>query len=319
MPCHCDDRANKLRQCVLYFLELEIRNRSAGAALDLYFRVAEAEAKDELLDLGIRDLGTAYEQAKSVAEKGFKLPIELASLARQRLDAETDRVRVRSGLVDLNVRLKGLIGQEDLPLNEQLWPDADFTVNYSPVDVEAAIANAMNQRAELLLLRTLARDLDAKTLPVVREFLQGVAAGLGKQAKSKSPVGQLYDSLKAIVTLYAAERGLRAGQLEQLIADREAAIATEVRQAAGQVAIHAQLVDLGRQRVDSNQARVQEMNDRLEKSAATFLDVLQAKLDWYKARAAFTGDVMGWHRAMAELRRAQGVLVAECCGRAGNQ
>jgi hypothetical protein len=35
-------------------------------------------------------------------------------------------------------------------------------------------------------------------------------------------------------------------------------------------------------------------------------------LEWFKARAALTSDVMGWHRSCARLRLAQGVLVAEC-------
>ena len=89
-------------------------------------------------------------------------------------------------------------------------------------------------------------------------------------------------------------------------------MAGEVRQALAQLVTQGQLVDLERQRVLGWQARVQEMQNRLAKSESTFLDVLQAKLEWYKARAALTADVMGWHRACAQLRLAQGVLVAEC-------
>ena len=64
------------------------------------------------------------------------------------------------------------------------------------------------------------------------------------------------------------------------------------------------------------QTRVQEVEDRLGKGESTFLDLLSAKLDWYKARASLTADIMGWHRAQAQLRLAQGVLVMECseCG-----
>jgi hypothetical protein len=313
LPRHCDDRANNLRRCILYYTELEIRNRSAGTALDLYFQIAEAEAKDDLLSLGRDALTGAYDQAKDVADKGFKLPIELASLQRQQLEAGADRIRLHEALLDLNGKLKMLIGQDDLPVDEWLWPASDFQISYEPIDPDAALRTALNQRAELQLLRTLSRDLDAKTLPVIREFLKGLNTSLGAQAQSDSPLGKLADAIKAILTSHALERALRSNQIDQLLAEREKAVTNEVRLALTQLMTHSRLVDLERQRVLAWQARVQEMQDRLAKSEATFLDVLQAKLDWYKSRAALTAGVMGWHRAYARLRLAQGVLVAECC------
>jgi hypothetical protein len=310
--CHCDDRANKLHQSILYFTELEIRNRSAGAALDLYFQIAEAEAKDDLLALGRDSLAGAYVQAKDVADKGFKLPIELASLQRQQLEAGADRIRLHGALLDLNGKLKMLIGQHNLPVDEWLWPAGDFKISYDPIDPETAIRVALDQRAELRLLRVLSRDLDAQTLPVVRDFLKGLNAALGAQASSNSPLGKLAQLTKGILTAQAAERALRSNQIDQLLAERENAVTNEVRLALTQLVTQGQLVDFDRQRVLAWQARVQEMEDRLAKSEATFLDVLQAKLEWFKARAALTSDVMGWHRACARLRLAQGVLVAEC-------
>lgn len=314
MPCHCDDRANRLRQCILYYTELEIRNRSAGAALELFYRIAEYEAKDDLLALGRTALGGAYDQAKDVADKGFKLPIELASLQRQQMEADADRVRVQGALLDFNARLKGLIGHDQLPIEERLWPDADVGVSYEPIDVEAAIQVALRQRAELQLLRILDRDLDAKTLPVVRAFLQGVNGSLGATAVSHSPVGKMFAAIKALVTRRSAEQDQRSDQIQQLLDEREQAVATEVRQAVAQLATQGQLVDFDRQRVLAWEARVKEVEDRLAKSESTFLDVLQAKLEWYKARAALTADVMAWHRAQVQLRLAQGVFVGECCG-----
>lgn len=312
-PCRCDDRVNKLRQCILYYAELEARNRAAGSALDLYFRIAESEAKDDLLVLGRNDLAGAHEQAKSLADSGFKLPIELASLERQQLEAEADRTRLQGALIELNSKLKGLVGQNDLPIEEQLWPSADFAISYAPIDVEFAVQTALSQRAELQLLRTLNGELDAKTLPVVREFLKGLNPALGTQAKANTRFGRLCLTFKVLLTRHAAERSERSDQLEELLAEREKAIADEVRQDIAILIVQSQLVDQDRRNVLAWAARVQEMENRQAKSAATFLDVLQAKLDWYKARATFTADVMAWHRAMAQLRTAQGVLVSECC------
>jgi outer membrane efflux protein len=313
LPCHCDDRASKLKQCILYYAELEARNRSAGAALELFYRIAEFEVKDDLLAAGIAAVGGGYDQAKSVADQGFKLPIELESLHRQQLDARADRVRVQAALTEFNGKLKGLIGQSDLPFCERLWPGADFAISLAPIDADAAIQTALAERAELKLLRTLNCELDARTLPVIREFLKGLNAALGAQALSNSPLGRMVDSVKLLLTRHALEKALRSGQIEQLLAEREKAVADEVRQAIAQINAQGQLVDLERQRVLAWQARVQEVEDRLGQGESTFLDLLSAKLDWYKARASLTAGIMGWHRAQVQLRLAQGVLVMECC------
>jgi outer membrane protein TolC len=289
---------------------LEIRNRSAGAALDLFFRIAEAEIKDDLLALGGTALAGAYRQAKDLADRGFKLPIELGSLDRQRLEAAADRTRLQGALIDLNSKLKGLIGQDNLPIDEHLWPASVPTINYAPIDPEAAIQQALEQRAELQLLRILQCRLDAKSLPVVREFLKGFNASLGVPEGANSPLGQL----SAAVSAHASERAVRYDQIHQLLAEREKAVANEVRDALSQLKVQGQLVDLDRQRVLAWQARVHEMEDRLDKGEANFLDVLNSRLEWYKARAALAADVTGWHRAEVQLRLAQGVLVGECCG-----
>lgn len=105
---------------------------------------------------------------------------------------------------------------------------------------------------------------------------------------------------------------MRSGQLQQLLSDRERAVADEVRQALAAIATNFQLIDLDRRRSVSMQARVQEMRDRADRGAASFLDVVQAELESYKIRAALIGDIMAWHRACVQLRTAQGLLVCEC-------
>src|SRR5262245_37200781 len=53
---HCDVAANQLRLAVFDNTAQEARNRNAGSALELYFKLAEAEAQADLLDLTRADL-----------------------------------------------------------------------------------------------------------------------------------------------------------------------------------------------------------------------------------------------------------------------
>src|SRR5262249_27154738 len=167
----------------------DTRNRSAGYALDLYYRLAESEAKADLLDKAVADLADAVRHGRDLMQQGFKLPIDLTTLQRQEIDARADRISLAAGIAELNSRLKGLIGQQDLPAEEHLWPAGKFEVTFAPLDLEAAVQAGLRQRAELNLIRTVLRDLDAKTLPVIRDFLKGLNSLLGQQATHATPAG----------------------------------------------------------------------------------------------------------------------------------
>lgn len=306
LPCHCDDRANVLKAAILEHTEQDSRNRSAGVAMELFFSIAELEAKDDIAILARSALAVAHDQAKDLADKGFKLPIELASLERQRLEVEADQARLQGALNELNGRLKSMIGQDAMPDSERIWPSADWAIPPSSIDAAAAIQIALQQRAELQLLRRVNCDLDAKTLLVVRAFLKTVNGAMGSSPKSNSPIIHVFEMVCALFSGHSSERSQRSGQLEQLLADRERAVASEVRQALSAMIMNARLMELDRQRAQSWQVRVQEMRDRVARGAATFLELLHAETEWLKARTALIGDIMAWHRARAQLTTAQG-------------
>jgi outer membrane protein TolC len=72
-------------------------------------------------------------------------------------------------------------------------------------------------------------------------------------------------------------------------------------------------VALSRERVVNAETRRRETDDKARSGAVSYLEVLNANLDWYKARGQLVTDVMGWYTSHAQLRQAMGLLVAECC------
>jgi hypothetical protein len=314
LPRQCEQSGIHLKIAILYFSELEARNRTGGYALDLYYRLAEAEAKADLLDKAAADLAAAVGQGRDLTRQGFKLPVELMTLQRQEIDARADRVKLGAGIVELNGRLKALIHQKDLPAGDRLWPAGEFDVAFPPLDPDAAVEVALAHRPELNLLRTVLRDLDGKTLPVVRDFLKGLNALLAEQAKHSTAAGRAYDSVKDVLTAHAVERALRSAQVQQLLAERERAVAAEVRQAVADLHAKGQLVVLDRERVLAAAVKQREADEKAKSGGGSFLEVLNANLEAYKARGQLVEDVMGWHAAGAKLRQAQGLLVRECHG-----
>jgi hypothetical protein len=302
-----DARAWSLRRSVLYYAALDDRNRAAGQALPLYFKAAELEAQIGLLQLSRDDLAGAIRKSDELSKKGFRLPTDAGALRRQLLDTETDLVRARAGLAEVNGRLKELIGACDMAPDEWLWPAIEVPVTFEPVDAEPAVAVAMMKRPELLLLRDLAHDPDAQTVPVIREYLHGVSGLVGA-----GPI-KLLAALKAASD---GEKDLREGQVKQLLVDRERAVADEVRRAVADLNAKSRLVAISRDRVLSADEHRRDAEQKAERAGGSFLEVLTAHLDWYRARSRLTQDVMAWHTARAKAREAEGVFVWECgaCG-----
>jgi hypothetical protein len=309
-----NDHAWQLRRTILYYAALDDRNRSAGQALQLYFKAAELETQIALLQTTRIELDGAVAKCDELCKKGFHLPTDPGALRRQELDTEADLTRAEAGLLDVNGRLKGLIGATDLAADEWLWPEIEVPVTFVGVDVEAAVRVAMEKRPELLLLRELNGNVDGQTLPVIREYLHGVS---GLMAASGGPTKHVVATIVAIKALLSGgdgERESRQAQIAQLLAERERAVAEEVRRGVADLHAKARLVALSRERLVSADGHRRDAEQMAKRGGGSFLDVLSADLDRYKARNQLTVDVMAWHMARAKVREAQGVFVWECCG-----
>jgi hypothetical protein len=308
------DRGWALRRAILLYAALDDRNRSAGQALQLYFKAAELETQIALLHTTRDDLAGAIKKSEELSKKGFHLPADPGTLRRQLLDTEADLTRAQAGLLDVNGRLKGLIGLADESAGDWLWPAIEVPVTFDGLDVEAAIQMAMKKRPELLLLREMSGELDNQTLPVVREYLHGVSGLMGATGGPTKHLVATLVLLKGLLSGGSGEKESRQAQIAQLLTERERAVADEVRRAVADLHAKARLVALSRERVVSAEKAHADAEHKAALAGGSFLEQLTANLDWYKARNQLTVDVMGWHTARAKVREAQGVFVWECCG-----
>ena len=172
----------------------------------------------------------------------------------------------------------------------------------------------LEKRPELLLLRELLCKLDSQTLPVVREFLHGISGLMGATGGPTKHVVATLAALKALLSGGDGEKESRRAQLGQLLAERELAVADEVRRNISDLNAKARLVALSRERTKSAREHRDDAEQKAAKAGGSFLEVLTADLDWYKARNQLTVDVMAWHSARVKVREAQGLFVWECCG-----
>ena len=293
-----------LRRELLHLDALEARNRSAGAALELYHQLAGVEARRERLRLGLADADAALAKAEAIKGRGLApRRVDEEALRRRRLDLVDADLELAQARDRLRGELQGLIKLRSEwtvpPLAESAGPE-------TPIDPRAAVAIGLARRPELRLLRRLRACLDAEALPAARLVLAradpllalgpirpGCRLGWGRGAEDE---------------LCTVRR-----QLDLLLADRERAVAEEVARSAGAVRARSAQVEVARAQVRSWEADVARAEARERQGLAPFVEALPARAGLLKAREALVGREVDRKVARARLAQAQGLL-AEGCG-----
>ncbi len=288
---------------------LEARNRSAGAALELYHRLAGVEARLGLLRRGIVEVDAAIAEVERIRARGLAAKVDEAALRRRRRELEGEDLELALARSNLRGSLQtlGKFGPEPWTLAP---PPIAEALELSPAaDPAAAVARGLARRPESRLLRLALRTLDSGTAPVARLLLASsdpIAGG--------TPRGRL--GLRAIRAHSAPDPDLCVlrRQLELYTADRERAVAEEIAQAVRTVRVRFAEVDLARKQVQSWDDEVARVEERTRQGLASFAEALPARAGLLKATEALIAREVDRDVALAKLRQAQGVLP---CDRAG--
>lgn len=302
-PCP-DETNDQLLRDARFLAAVEARNKNAADALERFYQLADGEGRTELLTAGLRSFDELRALAPKLRAVGLPTPDD-EELTRQRSKLLGDIEAAEAAIKLLNVELQARLGLS-VRGDERLWPTGPFTISAEEIDAEAAVQVALEQRADLRLLRRLYHGLTADTLPTVQEQLRGynglagTATAMPQLPWMRRQASKVTDQLKAATESQVA---VRKEQLFALTAEREKLAAAEVRAAAVQMASAARRVALAKARVEGWQAKVEKAK-REDKP----FDRLPFELEWYKARAEVVQEVMAWHRWHAKLRAAQGAF-----------
>lgn len=296
-----------LKATALNYLALEDRNRSAAKALDLYYRLGEAEAGADILQATLVQVGDALEKARAIKAKGLQVPVDETALHRQHLDVQTQTIKLRLQIQQFNGELRRLLAFAPCDGDWQFWPAEAFHISPDCVEIEQAIAVGLSNRPILLLLDLLQTELNTGDPAIVRQMLTTINNMLGQDAQCPC--------LKKLLTILCGqeeERELRLQQLAVYRADREREVVEDIRHAVR--AIHAQreALLLAHQKTQSWHARVKEFEEKEAKGLGAFTDTADARVNWLKARRAVAEEATNLQRAWVQLRQAQGVLPLEC-------
>jgi hypothetical protein len=185
-----------------------------------------------------------------------------------------------------------------------LWPLADLKVVPEETDIDQAVDDGLRQRPDVALLRTLACCLDADSLAVANQALAGINPLLAETSSSACHAALLACCDGS--TLQSTKQ-----RAQTLLADRKRQATEEIRQAVGQVAYRVQLVILAQQKLEIEERRIKELEEKKTKGMDVEGELTTARLNLYEAQGEQLREVVNWKIARAQLLRAQGRLLDE--------
>ena len=304
--CGCQfgpDGASEQSLAVLKYAADEARSRSAGDAIEAFYRLTEAEGRLPLLLLSLKEVDESLKRAEELQAKGLRPPVEIAVIRKQLSDLRSDEVNLRIANLQLNARLKLLLGLSSG--DYRIWPLADLKIVPDKPEVDEAINYGLHHRPDLALLEALAGSLDAGSLTLASQTLGGLNPLLG-ETSSSCCLASVLACLDGSKTQSAEQ------QVQLLLVDRQRQATEEIRQAAGLVVERVQLVILAQHKVEIEERRITELEEKKAKGLDAEGELSAARLNLYKAQGDRLREVVDWKIARARLRQAQGRLLEEC-------
>ncbi len=291
---------------LLFLAAREARNRSAGEGLELFYRLAGAEAKRCPLRQGIAEADDALAKLEQAKRRGLPPPVDEGDLRHRRLALLDNELELQLGLGQLNAALRTLIEPPPGDPGRIIRPIAPGPSGEALPDEANAVAIGLARRPELLALRRLQQALDAETLPAARRALASADPLLGIEPPRSHTRG--FRRRKNDESDLAEVRD----QLASYAAARERTIAEEIAQAVRNVRARRQQVEVARRQVASWSAEVEKAQARAAQGLASFALALPAKAGLLQARQAQVEHEVAWNVALVKLKQAQGLLADEC-------
>jgi hypothetical protein len=305
------ERSRELLTMALTQEANEIRNRRIGAALELFFRLAQAEAAEGVLLSSQAETRRVLDSTAAQLRRGLPVQDAYDTLRRQEIDLRGKRQELSRTVDRLNRALTLATMGSSTPDAGLIKPVVDWVVPLDIPDPEAAIAVGLESRPQLLLLRAVVEASDADNMSLVDNILGTADPLLAIQLPSPGPL-----PLLSLVSKLRCEEPASVGRgrdrARQILAWRERDVIEEIRDAALGVAAAVDKVVIARERSEALSGELDRVVARARRGLKSTAAVSSARLAWLKARGEVVDEMIEWHIQSVKLAQAQGVLIRSC-------
>lgn len=301
---HGADEVKEMAAALLAEEALVARNLAAGAALELFYRLAQAEARWHLLRLTREEVESALATTKAQLDRGFPVLPAYELLLRRRIELRGQAETLAVSIEQINGQLDSRLALSS-PGGTRIWPMMGWAVAPDHPGVDESVALGLAHRSDLALLRTLSGGLDGRTAPIALGVLASLNPLLGLEYPGIS-------RLASFTPLGESDSPRLRRQLATLTAWRERGVVEEVRLAT--VAVESALfqVDIARQQYLERKGEEGRLNAKSERGLARASEISATRLEVLKAHGEWVDKVVLWNIARVRLKQAQGILAEEC-------
>ena len=298
---HHISRVNAMRLDILATAELEARNESSSEALQIFYALAEAEARLDLAHRAEAELLADLDRARQMHDRGMQVPFDDSEFQRQLNSLRLSRVDLELLIATGNHELRQRLGLGTIDRQVRIWPVVDMRVVVAPIDAEAAVQEGLAMRPELGLLWRIANNLDCSTLKAAGEMLSSVNGLLGM--KSSCPLGD--HKLLALFHIHAEVENRRR-QVAQYAGRREQEVAEDIRSAVETIEGRTRQVVLAKATAESWQLHLHGLEGKHTIGKATFPEISALRLKGAESQGEVVHAVANWKTSLVKLKARPG-------------
>jgi hypothetical protein len=298
----CSGDGSELARDLLLLQAVHQRNEDAATAMELFFRLVEAEGGSQNLDRRLQEVEAMQADVDHLQAHGLASPVSKSELEARRLELAHRQADVQGTIYRLNHQLAESLGRK-LPVGARYWPESDLLVDPSVPDSDEAVGFGLANRADLAALRIASRAEGREAIVAAQVLLQPLGVGAGTGSPNMIKLAHFFSQRR--------EADAREDQLWMARRQQEQTVESQVRQAADLVSTRLSQVAITYDRQRAIDARLQA-GKRRQDFAASPLGIRTITLDGLAAEQDLLHDVIEWKLAVVKLKQAQGLLATEC-------
>jgi hypothetical protein len=300
--------AAQLESELLLLRASDERNKAAAAALEAFYRLAQAQNDRRILEQSQAELDRNRRLLDELRKQGVKPPIDASAIERRGLELEQKRGELELLGRTLEGQLRQLIAVAAVDA-AAIWPQADWRVTVEPVKVDDAVAVGLRTRADLAMLSRLVETVDSETLGVARTGLRQTDSALGTPPLPR-PAGVF--GLRMAEGDTSSEVSVRREQLAIANAQRTREASDEIRLAVATLETRLREIAIARDVLANRRQRTSDLTAQRATGAASAFEISAARLEELTAESDLVDRITDWRIALVKLRAAQGLLAEEC-------
>jgi hypothetical protein len=294
LPKHGTDPSRQMLIKGLWYEASEVRNQDTCKALTLFYRLAQAQLQEEVLRRSQLEISEALQGSKEQVDRGLMPGREAYDALRIRqLDLVAKQVELAGTIDRLNVLLKNLLAAAQSDCDWFVRPLVDWESIGPAPDASESVAVGLAQSPQLLMLRTVAAEVNQKSQAAVEQFLASVSPLAGSTGRVGPAPGlaTIVQALKRSRDRKESVEALRA-RARQTLAWRERTLEADIRSAILNVETGLQEIAVARNHHALRAEELQRLVKKSDRGLTAGLEVSTARLELLKSQGRWV-DLVG--------------------------